>query len=211
MTSQILQIVPTPPHNTDGIGDLALLLAEQLSKDDGITTHFLVFRTDLKLDSTINGFPIISLPSHNTEAFLSALPENISAIVLHFSGYPYFQTNLSGMFGVNTPFWLVEALQKAIDSRQIKLIAMFHELPKLYWRQKYFFDFLNPIHSIVSRRIAKLADVVIASSTKYQQILATWLKRPVSKIAIPSNMGEPDLILPLKERKRSVIIFGGSA
>ncbi len=209
--TKILQIIPTPPNCTDGIGDFALLLAEQLLKDYRINTHFLVFRTDIKVDSNINGFAVTRLSSHNAEAFLSAVPEDISTIVLQFSGFPYFQTNIRGMFGIGTPFWLVKALKKVMDSKQIKLIAMFHELPKLYWRQKYFFDFLNPIHSIVSRRIAKLADFVLASSNKYQQILATWLKRPVIKIAIPSNMGEPDLISPLKERKRSIIVFGGSA
>jgi hypothetical protein len=211
MSTKILQIIPTPPNCTDGIGDFALLLAERLFKDYQIATHFLVFRTDIKVESTISGFPVTCLTSHNTQAFLSALPEDFTAIILQFSGFPYFQTNFCGMFGVGTPFWLVEALEKALNSRQLKLIAMFHELPKLYWRQRYFFDFLNPIHCHVSRQIAELTNVTIATSSKYQQILASWLKQPVNRIAIPSNMGEPDSVPPLTKRQRRLIIFGGSA
>jgi hypothetical protein len=211
MTNKILQIIPTPPNCTDGIGDFSLLLAEQMYKDYQITTHFLVFQTNLEVEENINGFPITCLESHNTEAFLSAIPKDISTVILQFSGFPYFQTNLRGMFGIGTPFWLVKALEKTINFRQIKLIVIFHELPKLYWRQIYFFNFLNPIHSQVSRQIAKLADVVSTTSHKYQKILESWLKQPVQRLFIPSTIGEPNLVPPLIKRKRCLIIFGGSA
>lgn len=210
MTSKILQIVPTPPNQTDGIGDYSLQLAEQLLKEYQINTHFLVFRT-ASIEPVINGFPAISLPERNTQALLSVLPEDINGIVLHFSGYPYFNTNLRGMLGAGTPFWLVEALQSAISTRGLKLVVMFHELPRLYWKQIYFFDFLNPIHSVVSRRIARIANATITNSPENQTILSKWLKRPVTRISNFANIGEPDGIPPLAERKRRMIVFGGSA
>lgn len=209
--TKILQIIPTPPNLSDGIGDYASLLAKQLLKDHQITTHFLAFRTDIELTPVIDGFSATRLPAHHSQALLSTISEDIKAIVVHFSGYPYFKTNLKGTFGIDTPFWLIEALQSAIDSHHLKLIVMFHELPKLYWKQFYFFNYLNPIHSIVSRRLARLADAVITSSAGYQTILTKWLNQPVTRLSIFSNMGEPDFIPPLAERKRRMVIFGGSA
>lgn len=113
--TKILQIIPTPPNCSDGIGDFSLLLAEQLLKDYRINSHFLVFRNDVQVESNINGFPITCLSNYSVEAFLLALPQDISTIILQFSGFPYFKTNLRGMFGVGTPFWLVKALKQAID------------------------------------------------------------------------------------------------
>lgn len=210
MANQILQIIPTAPNCSDGIGDYALLLASQLLKDAQINTEFLVFRTDIEVESEIAGFATTRLPIHQSEALFSVVSEGIQAIVVHFSGYPYFNTSLKGMFGFETPFWFVEALQSIQQARQLKLIVMFHELPKLYWKQRYFLNSLNPIHSIVSRRLAHIADAVLTNSAQYQKILTNWVKHPVERLPIFSNMGEPDWILPLSERKRRLVIFGGA-
>jgi hypothetical protein len=211
MSNQILQIIPTPPNSSDGIGDYALLLATQLLKDAQINTQFLVFRSDINVEPVINGFPAMQLPAHNPEAFFSAVQVDIQAVVVHFSSYPYFDTSLKGAFGIGTPFWLIDALQEVISSRKLKLIVMFHELPKLHWKQIYFFNYLNPIHSLVSRRLATIANTVLASSTKYQSILSKWLGKNVVKISIFSNMGEPKSVPLLRNRKRRLVIFGGSS
>lgn len=211
MIEQILQIIPTPPNSSDGIGDYALLLATQLLQDFQVDTQFLVFRNDIEVVPVVNGFSMAQLPSHQPEIFCSCIPTNIRVIIVHFSGYPYFNTSLKGIFGADTPFWFIDALQAVIKNHQLKLIVMFHELPKLHWKQFYLFDFLNPIQSIVSRRLARMADTVLTSSTKYQAILSEWLGRKVIRIFIFSNMGEPPSITPLVARQRRLIIFGGSA
>lgn len=210
MTKEILQIIPTKPNWSDGIGDYALLLATQLFKDAQIKTHFLVFRNDLEVEPLVNGFSIARLPSHQPDVFCSFVPEGVRTIIVHFGSYPYFQNNLKGNFGVGTPFWLVEALQSVVRSRQLKLIVVFHELPKLHWRQRYLFGLLNPIHCIVSRRLAKMADVVFTNTTGSQVILSKWRRNNVIKLLVFSNMGEAESSPPLMVRKRRLVIFGGA-
>lgn len=209
--TKILQIIPTPPNYADGIGDYALQLATQLRQNFQVDTQFLVFRHDLQVEPSVSGFSIQQLSIHTAEKFCAAIPDGIQSIILHFSGYPYFNTSLKGSFGVGTPFWFVDALRSVVTSAQIKLVVMFHELPKLYWKQFYVFDFLNPIQCIVSRRLAQMADTVLTSSTRFQSVLSTWIGKDVTKLSIFSNMGEPTSIIPLRSRQRRLIIFGGSA
>lgn len=209
--TKILQIIPTPPHNADGIGDYAVQLATQLRQDFQVDTQFLVYRNDIQVEPSVSGFLIQQLSIHTAEKFRAAIPDRLQAIILHFSAYPYFNTSLSGSLGIGTPFWFVEALRSVVTSQQIKLVVMFHELPKLYWKQFYVFDFLNPIQCIVSRRLAQMADTVLTSSTRFQSILSKWIGKHVTKLAIFSNMGEPETIMPLSARQRRLIIFGGSA
>ena len=209
--TKILQIIPTPPNYADGIGDYALQLATQLRQDFQVDTQFLVFRNDVQVEPVASGFAMQQLSTHTAEKCRAAIPRDLQAIIVHFSAYPYFNTSLKGSLGVGTPFWFVEALRSIVADRQIKLVVMFHELPKLHWQQFYLFDFLNPIHCIVSRRLARMADVVLTSSSRFQSILSTWIDRDVPKIPIFSNMGEPESIVPLRERQRRLIIFGGAA
>jgi hypothetical protein len=218
MTTHVLQIVPTPPHlghmGPSGIGDYALLLAEQMQKDYGVTTHFLFFclkdLADVKFDSAVNGFPVTGLSAHSCEAFASALPKGIDAIILHLCQYPYFNTNLRGTFGFGTPFWLPKALETAINLYQLKLIVMFDELPKLYWRQTYVFNLLNPIHAIVSRQIAEIASGILTDNYRNKEILLNWTKKPVAIAPVFSTIGEIDRIPLLSGRRSRMVIFGGS-
>lgn len=212
MSDKVLQIIPSPPNCTDGVADYALLLATQMLKDYQIKTRFLVFRIDLEVESTIiSGFPLMGLPDHQPQSLYSSVPEDIGVIILHFSAYPYFNTSLRGVFGKGTPFWFADALQSLVQARQIKLIIMFHELPKLHWKQFFFFNFLNPIHSNVSRRLARIADTIITNSTYQRAMLSKWSGRNVNKVLTFSNMGEPDIIPLLAERQCRLIVFGGSA
>jgi hypothetical protein len=208
---KILHIIPTPPHHADGIGDYALQLAAQLRQDFQVETQFLVFRNDVQVEPVANGFVTRQLSIHTAETFCAAMPSGIQAIIVHFSAYPYFDTSLKGSLGVGTPFWFTEALRSVVTTDCIKLIVMFHELPKLYWKQFYLFDFLNPIQCIVSRRLARMADTVFTSSARFQLILSQWIGNNVHKIPIFSSMGEPESVLPLGARQRQLIIFGGSA
>lgn len=77
MLDQILQIIPTPPNNSDGIGDYALLLAAQFRKDFQIDTQFLVFRNDVEVSSSVDGFPIAVLADYRPEVFCTAIPKSV--------------------------------------------------------------------------------------------------------------------------------------
>lgn len=212
MSAKTLQIIPSPPNCGDGVADYALLLASQMLTDTQIKTQFLVFRIDLKVEPIIiNGFPLMGLPGHQPQSLYSSVAEDIDVIILHFSAYPYFNTSLRGIFGKGTPFWFANDLKLLVQNRKIKLIVMFHELPKLHWKQFFFFNFLNPIHSNVSHRLAKIADTIITNSTYQQAMLSKWSGKDVTKVQIFSNMGEPDTVPSLTARQRRLIIFGGSA
>jgi hypothetical protein len=211
MATHVLQIIPTPPNLGDGIGDYALLLAEQMLKDYDVITHFLVFRLDVEVDAAVNGFPMSGLNDHSCQAFSSALPEGIDAIILHLSQYPYFETNLRGTFGFGTPFWFPKTLKKAIKLRQLKLIVMFDELPKLYWRQTYLLNLLNPIHKIVFRRVAEIASSVLTDNHRNKKILSSWIDKPVTLVPVFSTIGETSQVPLLADRQMRIIVFGGSA
>lgn len=211
MVTRTLQIVPSPPYIGDGISDYAALLASKLCQDYGIETKFLAFRTDFSINLEASKFSIAQLPSHNSQALILSVPKDVDTIILHFSGYPYFDSTFKGLLGIGTPFWFADALEEIVRSRQIKLVVMVHELPRLNRGQLYFFGLLNPIQNIVSKRIVRIADTVLTSSNRYQSILSRWLGKRVTKVSIFSNIGEPDSISPLLARKRRLVVFGGSA
>lgn len=198
---KIVQIVPRLPPYPDGVGDYSLRLAGKLRDEHSISTHFFVFQQGITIEPLINGFSTTVLPAHSPETFLSLLPDDIEGIILHYSNYPY----LRGKF--DAPFWLVKALQLSMKQRQIKLVVMFHELPMLKWKR---INLLNPIQSLVSRRLAKIASTVLTDSARFQAILSQWLKRTVTCIPDFSTIGEPKTVLPLAERNQRVIVFGGS-
>jgi hypothetical protein len=219
MTTSVLQIIPSPPNQSDGIGDYALLLAEQLQQQHQIKTHFLVFRNDARADFSLKSkpstarlypFQMTRLSTHSMEALVAAVPSHIDAILLHFSAYPYFHNNLRGTLGMGTPFWFVEGLENLMRTRQLNLVVMFHELPKLYWRNLHT-NKLNPVHSLVSRRLAILANSVMTNTASYQALLTQWTGKPVLRLGIFSNVGEPATMLPLSHRRPRLVVFGGSA
>ncbi|MBD1945589.1 glycosyltransferase family 1 protein [Coleofasciculus sp. FACHB-712] len=199
---KIVQIVPRLPPYTDGVGDYSIRLASQLLKGHGIVTQFLVFQPDIEIEPIIEGFAATVIPAHTPKALLSVLPGNIEGIILHYSNYPYIQGK------IDAPFWLPTALATAVRQRNIKLIVMFHELPFFKFKK---LNFLNPIQSLVSRRLVKVATTVLTDSARFQAILSRWLKQPVTCIPDFSTIGEPDeRIPPLSDRSRRIIVFGGS-
>lgn len=200
---KIIQFVPRLPPYTDGVADYAIKLGEQLQIDHNVVTQFLVFQTGLKLASETHGFPVKSLQAHSAEALLAAIPADVEAILLHYSNYPYLKHKL------DAPYWLPQALQRAIQARQLRLIVMFHELPMLKLGN---FKALNPLQGWVSRRLAQIAHTVVTDSAKFQTRLSRWTKRTIPCIPDFSTIGEPDQgeVLPLEQRARRLVIFGGS-
>lgn len=197
----IVQIVPRLPPYTDGVGDYSIRLANQLLKGHGIATQFLVVKQGIKTEPLINGFPATGIPAPTPEAFLSVLPKDIEVILLQYSNYPYLAGKL------DAPWWLLTGLQAAMKQRSIKLVVMFHELPTLKFKN---LNFLNPIQSMVSYCLAQIATKVLTNNSRFQRTLSQWIKRPVTCIPNFSTIAEPDCVLPLTQRQRRMIVFGGS-
>lgn len=199
---KIVKIVPRLPPHTDGVGDYSIQLASQLLNAHGIATQFLVFQQGIETEPIVAGFPATGIPDHTPEALFSVLPGDIEGIILHYSNYPYLRNKW------DAPFWLATALEMAVKQRNIKLIVMFHELPMLKFKT---LNFLHPIQSLVSRRLAKIATTVITDSARFQAVLERWLQHPITCIPDFSTIGEPDNgVPPLSDRTRRTIVFGGS-
>lgn len=199
---KILQIVPRLPPHIDGVGDYAIQLASQLLNAHEIATQFLVFQQGIKIEPIVAGFPATGISDRTVESFLSVLPKDITGIILHYSNYPYLRNKW------DAPFWLATALEKTVKQQNIKLIVMFHELPFLKFKK---LNFLHPIQSLVSRRLAKIATTAITDSARFQAILEGWLQHPVKCIPDFSTIGEPDdTVPPLSDRAPRMIVFGGS-
>ncbi|MEO1403552.1 MAG: hypothetical protein AAFV72_20220 [Cyanobacteria bacterium J06635_1] len=202
-SSKILQIVPRLPPYSDGVGDYARLLAQQLSKVHNLETEFVAFRPGTKTPSKVDGFCTYRVFNHTAPALLAKLPNDISGMILHYSNYPYLQGKL------DAPLWLVDALKTLVEQLSIPLVVMFHELPTLKWKQ---IRILNPIQSRVSRRLCQIASTVVTDSHHFKTQLAQWTDTPIACIPDFSTIGEPQPgeILPLDSRQRRVVIFGGS-
>ena len=198
--TRILQIVPRIFPDVDGVGDYALQLAHQLCDRNQILSDFLVFRPNPKLQPHVDQFPVHRLENHTVQGVLDRLPEDVSTVLLQYSNYPYLHGKL------DAPMWLVDAL-KALTRKGLQVIAMFHELPTLRYRQ---IRCPNFIQRRVSRGLAQVADVVVTNNMAFQQTLAQWTNSPVHCIPNFSTIGALEQVTHLSERKRSLIVFGSS-
>jgi len=203
MPTKILQIVPRLPPYSDGVGDYARLLAKQLADAHDIKTEFVAFRPGTKTPAECDGFTTHRLYETTEFGFLALMPEDIDGIVLHYSNYPYLQGKL------DAPFWLVDMLKRLQLRQKISVVVMFHELPTLKWKR---IRILNPIQSLVSKRLAGLADAVFTDSHHFKTHLEKWTSAPLICIPDFSTIGEPqaDQVRPLADRQPRLIIFGGS-
>ena len=201
--TKIVQIVPRLPPYTDGVGDYALQLAGELLERDRILSEFLVFRPGPKNPNRIQEFPIHRLNQRDRDSILALIPEDIAAVVLQYSNYPYLLGKL------DTPSGLVHALE-TLKTRQNapKIVVMFHELPTLRYRK---IRCPNPIQRRVSRHLARIADAIVTNNTAFQQTLSRWSSAQIQCIPNFSTIGEPEKTVPLlSARDRTLIVFGSS-
>ncbi len=201
---KIIQIVPHPPTHLGGISTYSLKLAEELLKTYGIFTEFIIYESCFQdfpqpIESEINGFPITILPEETIEAVLSFLGKTyFQGIILH-----YHQPR-SGRF--SHLFWLFKALQSAIKLNKCPLLVIFHELSLTFSVRNI--EVFHPLRLLAGRGIAKTANTIVTPSAGFQTLLSKWVHHPIQCLPIISNIGEPQNVPPLEQRKRRIIIFG---
>ncbi|XGV94854.1 MAG: hypothetical protein ACAF41_19195 [Leptolyngbya sp. BL-A-14] len=191
---EVLQLCPKLPPAIDGIGDYAAMLANGLQQHD-IHTHFMAFKQG---NEAVGSFPISELHT-DAQAFVDAIPQNIQAILLHYSDYPY-----DPKFGA--PYWLVDALKAAQQQRSLPVLIVFHEFPSFYLLKKTFYRF--PWQQHVAWQLAKLATEIITNNAVTKTVLAKRLQQPLINLPVFSNIGELREPKPLVQREKRLIVFG---
>jgi hypothetical protein len=203
----ITAIVPRLPPAIDGLGDYGLHLARQLYQDFGWITEFIVGDPGWSGNPTVEGFAIRTLKAHSAPALLDLLPQgetDAAITLLHYVGYGYARRGC--------PVWLVEGLERwRHDSKTNRLVTLFHELYAFgpIWTSAFW---TSPVQRTLASRLAQLSDRLWTSKQGYAEKLHQLSQDKHSQIpATPvfSTVGEPNSPLPLAERPRRLIVFGG--
>jgi len=201
----ITKIVPRLPSAIDGVGDYSLNLACQLRQDFGIEMHFIVSDPTWTGATHIEGFLVSKITVHSTDTLLSLLPSDRAAtVLLHYVGYGYAKRGC--------PVWLVNGLQRwRTASTDRRLVTMFHEIyaSGSPWTSTFW---LSPLQRNLAARLVRLSDRCLTSKQSYGDIL-TYLSQGkhthIPCLPVFSNIGEPERVLPLTERQRQLVVFGG--
>lgn len=199
----ILQIVPTLPPNVDGLADYALNLARQLRQDFQILTHFIVGNPQWSGAKEMAGFPVTQLESRSPRSLFSQLDRNLP-IFLNYEGYGYAKRGY--------PLWLFQGLEQWKKTCQKPLITMFHEVYPYHhgppWTSSFW---LSPLQRQLAAKLLQISDRAITSKQSYANLLLQLNPkqyRDILVLPVFCSIGEPEEILPLKQRQRRMIIFG---
>lgn len=203
----VTSIVPRIFPMIDGVGDYALNLARQLRANYGIETRFIVGDPNWHGEAKIDGFVVEKVSVRSTRCLLSLIDGNTptSLILLQYVGHGYMKRG-------GSPFWLVQALEAwRRKMPNARLVTMFHEIyasSKIIHRSDFWF---SPLQKHLLARVVRLSDRGLTSCQKYADVLHSLSGGKhglFPTLAIMSNVGEPQSILPLIERKQRLIVFG---
>ena len=125
------------------------------------------------------------------------------AVLLHLSGYGYQKRGV--------PFWLLKGMQVW---RQIhpgtRLVGIFHELFATghVWNSSFW---LSRAQRYVTRELWRLCDHGLTTNDAYCGHLAAWRRvtpKQLRVLPITSNVGEPDIFIPVLDRPAQMAVFG---
>jgi hypothetical protein len=202
-----ISIVPRLPPIVDGLGDYALNLARELHNNFGIKSQFIVGDPSWSGGDDVEGFSTIRLTEHSSNCLLSGLSNSdpLCTVLLHYVGYGYAKRG--------APVWLVKGLERWRTSHEeARLLTMFHEVYASgpLWTSSFW---LSSLQKNLAARLARLSDSCLTSREGYAEILKELSRnkhRSIPTLPVFSNIGEPEQTpLPLKDRKRRLVIFGG--
>lgn len=203
----LIQIVPQMPPLPNGVGDYSLALAKQLRQDFEITTCFIVGDPNWNGATEIENFPIHKIDERSAKALVAVL-EKIAAtnILLQYVGYGYAPRGC--------PFWLVDGLRQwQSKTNKSTFTTMFHELYAAgypIWSSAFWTE---PVQKYLVARLVSISDHAITNKPEYAKILhklCPGKKQQIPILPVFSNVGEPEKIAPLSERKPRVVVFGGA-
>lgn len=211
-----MQVVPALSPPLGGVGDYALRVAERLEESFGIETTFLACDAGWRGVRREGVFPVRTLRERSANVLSYELqdifsgglrgPSGTQVVLLQLSPYGYERNGC--------PFWLVRGLRSWVDRdpARRKLVTMFHELyatgapwTKAFW--------LSSLQKRAVRGILARTSGAMTNMRRYAQELEEWGGTPYRRVhclPVPSNVGEPEEVLPIGRRVRRVCVFGTS-
>ncbi len=202
MQKTLITIVPTLPPATDGLGDYAIRLAQQLYQDQGWKTQFIVGNPDWRGTAIGEFFQAAPVRKQTPEALAALLPPSSNLLILlHYVGHGYAKRGC--------PIWLVEALTDWCRSGG-RLITMFHEL---YATEPLLSSAIVTTHT--QKRLAvqlmQISDRTLTSRQDYaNQIRRLSNQTPIAPLPIFSSIGEVSDPPLLSDRSRQIVVFGSA-
>jgi hypothetical protein len=202
----ILQIVSGFKPSVDGMGDFARKLGDKLWERHQIRSHFVVYRTpatpfDAKEISpnTISYATDVSLDALSRAIEGSLLSGSFDSVLLHYGSYAYSSNGRPDAF--------VRMISQFAKST--RFLIFFHELYAIGMPWRRAFWTMREQKQSVGDLVAGAA-ALFTSNARYVEQLSGFDRRgiPITKIPIFSNIGEPQLLRPLHQRTRQLIIFG---
>ncbi len=202
---KVISIVPCLPPAIDGVGDYALLLAQQLQQKAGLDSNFIVAKPSWQADDAIN-YDAQAITHRSSDTLLKTLIQLDSTVVLlHYVPHGYARKAC--------PFWLVQGLEAwQAHNTQTRIVTMFHELYAFDWQRPWSSDFwLSPVQKAIASKLSQLSDICLTTTEKYAKSLCIMNRRQhsyPSALPVFSNIGEPTSILDLSQRQPRLVIFG---
>jgi len=203
---EIVQIVPCLPPSISGVGDYALLLAEELRRSHNIHTRFIVGRTEWEGPAEFNGVSVTKIAERTASHLKCLLNEQAGSelpVLLQYVGYGYEKRGC--------PVWLVKGLQDwRRASAQRRLVTMFHELYAFGppWRSSFW---ASPLQRWLAAELASISDSCVTNMRRYARYLESRLphrSRHIDVMPVFSNVGEPET--QDSQRRMEMVIFGGA-
>jgi hypothetical protein len=200
----IISIVPRLPPAIDGVGDYALIVADEMRKKFSIETRFIVVDPFWQGPRQIHGFSVSTI-SQRSKLELCTTLGDAEFVIVNYANY--------GFDRWGCPVWLTQGLndwkRKATSSR---LVTMFHEIHQNVvgppWKHAFW---LIPYQKKVASNLLRLSDAVMTNNMEYSRKLAHLSYTPIDRpefLAINSCVGEPPISLPLSQRKKQIVVFG---
>lgn len=200
----IIQIVPRLPPATDGVGDYAIRVANQLRVAHQIESHFIVGDPDWQPPANLE-FDAAQLQARSSAKLMEALQQKawITTVLLNYVGYGYAKRGC--------PSWLVTGLKRWLRKGQgMSLSTIFHELYAFGppWTSS-FWTSLGQRH--LAKALALVSNELVTPMEQYAQILESFgATSEVLRMPVFSNVGELTAPTALQSRKSQIVIFGSA-
>jgi hypothetical protein len=206
---KIISVVARLPPSVDGVGDYALLLADNLATQHDIATQFIAcdpLQPAVPGVSDLQPLQLLQRSSANLLILLDRCSE-IDILLLHYVGYGFAKRGCPG--------WLADALiawRQAKATR--KLVVMFHEVyasSNQPWSSQFW---TSSIQQKIARDLHDRADLVLTNTQIYDRKLtklSTKHSGNIQVLPIFSTIGECDPpIQTLDCRHPWLVTFGNT-